>query len=101
MAGRVGVKKEKIEKASSIVVREKRGKSTTVEIKEEVVTDGVDYENNTEFDITLSKESLVAESESNELAPRCSLKSSDLKEISDNRMLNDNIINAIQKLLKR
>ena len=39
MAGRVGVKKEKIEKVSSIVVREKRRKSTTVEIKEEVVTD--------------------------------------------------------------
>ena len=39
MTGRVGVKKEKIEKVSSIVVREKKGKSTTVEIKEEVVTD--------------------------------------------------------------
>ena len=38
-----------------------------------------DFENNTEFTIftennTVSKESLVAESESNELAPRCSLK---------------------------
>ena len=69
MTGRVRVKKEKIEKTSLIVVREKRGKSTIIEIKEEVVTDGVDYENNTEFGITLSKESLVAESESNELAP--------------------------------
>ena len=60
--------------------------------------DGVDYENNTEFTVftesnTASKESLVAESESNELGPRCSLKYSDLKEMSDNRTLNDNIIN--------
>ena len=47
----IGVKKEKIEKATSIVVREKRKKSTPVEIKEEVVNDGVDYENNTEFTV--------------------------------------------------
>ena len=68
--------------------------------------DGIDYENNTEFTVftennTVSKESLVAESESNEVAPRCSLKYSDLKEISDNRMLNDNIINTVQKTLKK
>ena len=68
--------------------------------------DGVDYDNNTEFTVftennTVSKESLVAESESNELAPRWSLKYSDLKEISDNRMLNDNIMNAVQKMLKK
>ena len=50
---------------------------------------------------TISKESLVAESESNELAPRCSLKYWDLKEVSDNRMLNDNIINVVQKILKK
>ena len=66
--------------------------------------DGVDYENNTKFTIftennTVSKVNLVAESESNELAPRWSLKYSDLKEISDNRMFNDNIINAVQKML--
>ena len=65
-----------------------------------------DLENNTEFtvfteDNTVSKESLVAESESNELAPRCPLKYSDLKEILDNRMLNDNITNAVQKMLKK
>ena len=52
MTGRVGVKKEKIEKALSIVVREKREKSTPVEIKEEVVTDGVDHENNMELTLT-------------------------------------------------
>ena len=52
MTGRVGVKKEKIEKALSIVVREKREKSTPVEIKEKVVTDGVDHENNTELSLT-------------------------------------------------
>ena len=68
--------------------------------------DGVDYENNMEFTIftennTANKESLVVESELNELAPRCSLKYSDLKEISDNRMLNDNTINAVQKMLKK
>ena len=67
---------------------------------------GIDYENNTEFTVftesnTVSKESLVAESESNELALRCSLKYSDLKEILDNRMLNANIINAVQKMLKK
>ena len=49
----------------------------------------------------VSKESLVAESESNELALRCSLKYSDLKEISHNTTLNDNIINAVQKMLKK
>ena len=81
---------------------QKKEKPTTVEIKEEVVNDGVDYENNTEFTVftennTVSKESLVAESESNELAPRCSLQYSDLKEISDNRMLNDNIIKMLKK----
>ena len=68
--------------------------------------DGVDYEHNMEFAIftetnTVNKESLVAESELNELAPRCSLKYSDFKEIFDNRMLNDNIINAVQKMLKK
>ena len=68
--------------------------------------DGVDYDNNTEFTVftennTVSKENLVAESESNELAPRWSLKYSDLKEISDNWMLNDNIMNAVQKMLKK
>ena len=47
----VGVKKKRIGKASSIVVREKREKSTPVEIKEEVVNDGVDHENNTEFTV--------------------------------------------------
>ena len=57
--------------------------------------DGVDYENNTEFTIftennTVSKVNLVAES---------ALKYSDLKEISDNRMFSDNIINAVQKML--
>ena len=68
--------------------------------------DGVDYENNTEFTVfmennTVSKESLVAESESNELAPRCSLKYLDLKEVSDNRMLNDDIIKVVQRMLKK
>ena len=89
MTGRVGVKKEKGEKL------------IPVEIKEEVVTDGVGYENKTEFDITVSKESLVTESESNELAPRCSFNYSNLKQLSDNRILNDNIINTVQKMLKK
>ena len=101
MTGCVGVMKEKIEKVSSVVVREKREKPTPVEIKEEVATDGVDYEKDTEFDITLSKESLIAKSESNELAPRCSFKYSNLKEISDNRMLNNNIIKDVQKMMKK
>ena len=68
--------------------------------------DGVDYEKNTEFIVftennTVSKEVFVAESESNELAPRCSLKYSDLKEILNNRILNGNIINDVQKMLKK
>ena len=32
---------------------------------------------------------------------RCALNYSDLKDISENRMLNDNIVNAVQKMQKK
>ena len=67
-------KKRKNRKSLFDSCQRNKGKVNPVEIKEEVVNDGVSYENNTEFTVftknnTLSKESLVAESELNELAP--------------------------------
>ena len=36
-----------------------------------------------------------------DITPRCSLSYSDLKDISDRRMLSDNVVNAFQKIMEK
>ena len=81
-------------------------KEGDIDIKEEIITDELDYNNLMEFQTDINRElngALVTQppKEPVDITPRCSLAYSDLKEISDNRMLSDNVVNAFQKMMEK
>ena len=67
---------------------------------EEIVIDDIDYEDVVQFEAfdNFCKNPI---NNNVEEESRCSLNHSDLKDLSENRMLNDNIVNAVQKMLKK
>ena len=67
---------------------------------EEIVIDDIDYEDVVQFE---AFDNFCKGSMNNnvEEESRSALNYSDLKDISENRILNDNIVNAVQKMLKK
>ena len=67
---------------------------------EEVVIDNTDYEDVVQFE---AFDNFCKDPVNNnvEEESRCTLGYSDLKDISESRMLNENIVNAVQKILKK
>ena len=67
---------------------------------EEVVIDNIDYEDVVQFE---AFDNFCKDPVNNnvEEESRCTLGYSDLKDISESRMLNENIVNAVQKILKK
>ena len=66
---------------------------------EKIVINDIDYDNVVQFE---AFDNFCKDPVNNnvEEESRCALNHSDLKDISGNRMLNDNIVNAVQKMLK-
>ena len=67
---------------------------------EEIVINDIDYDNVVQFE---AFDNFCKDPVNNnvEEESRCALNHSDLKDISEKRMLNDSIVNAVQKMLKK
>ena len=106
---RVGMKKEKQIKASQIDISEMPMKEGDINITEEIITDELDYNNVKEFQTDINrnielKGALIThppKEEPVDVTPQCSLGYSDMKDISDSRMLSDNVVNAFQKMMEK
>ena len=83
-------------------------KEGDINVKEEIITDELDYNNLMEFQTDINRNielngALVTQpsKEPVDITPRYSLGYSDLKGISDNRMLSGNVVNAFQKIMEK
>ena len=99
----VGERKNKMVRSckNSIPEIKKNSKAAISENKvEEVVIDNSDYEGIVQFE-AFSKFCEDPVNNNVEEESRCTLNYSGLKDISEKRMLNDNIVNTVQKMLKK
>ena len=106
---RVRMKKEKQVKASQIDISGMPMKEGDINITEEIITDELDYNNVMEFQTDINRNielngALIThppKEEAADVTPNCSLGYSDMKDISDSRMLSDNVVNAFQKMMEK
>ena len=96
----VGEKKEKMVKASKISIPEIKKNSKAAISENKVEEDNIDYEDVAQFE---AFDIFFKDPVNNnvEEESQCALNYSDLRDILENRMLNDDIVNALQKMLKK
>ena len=102
------MKKGKQIKAAQIDISGMPMKEGDINIKEEIITNELDYNNVMEFQTDINKNielngALITQppKEPVDITPRCSLVYSDMKDISDSRMLSDNVVNVFQKMMEK